>query len=629
MGIEIIKDHNGKNYIALSNEKFFNDDAIGDNIENFEILEILGNYNKGTTFSAKVRSLINHKLYFMKKIGQNLSIGERSNLINILDSIKKIGHQNIVNQIKNIFQNDSFYIFEEFLNNRDLQDYMKTFDDLERPIEEPTLWNIFLQCASGLKSIHNHNIIHRNISLSNLIMNEKKVVKLGNFKYSAFCNEGQKRNEKISAGMLTQSPEMINGLEYGKKTDIFSLGIVFFKLCFFEYPFNLSKDEKGFVFVPKEIKRNNNIYSKEMKDIIDSMLKLDENERPDSNELYNMILKEYVKNLENNTSIESVFRCINSYKDLSMFMKQNKDTFKNEEITPVSFNFTNCIDNFMVNKEKSNCALYLNNFRNLLYKNIQIDNDKEIKPILVLDYLLEKLNKETGNNFKGQSFGIQPINWGKKKKSFETYKQYFNENYNSIISRNFVGFLKTKRICQLNSDDKKKCQWYSYSLYPYVEFNLDNCMKKKDNSENEYEYEPNVENWFGLQFNHDKILSLDHNVFCKKCNRITTHVEFKQFEPENFPKNLIISIYRGDEYKNKSKIDYPLKLTSGKFELVGVIKRMIDDKGEYFASIYLDPDNNKWMLCERSSIKEVSDHNALEEGLVVMLFYRKYAQIED
>ena len=182
MGIEIIKDHNGKNYIALSNEKFFNDDAIGDNIENFEILEILGNYNKGTTFSAKVRSLINHKLYFMKKIGQNLSIGERSNLINILDSIKKIGHQNIVNQIKNIFQNDSFYIFEEFLNNRDLQDYMKTFDDLERPIEESTLWNIFLQCASGLKSIHNHNIIHRNISLNDLIMNENNVIKLGNFK---------------------------------------------------------------------------------------------------------------------------------------------------------------------------------------------------------------------------------------------------------------------------------------------------------------------------------------------------------------------------------------------------------------------------------------------------------------
>ena len=56
---------------------------------------------------------------------------------------------------------------------------------------------------------------------------------------------------------------------------------------------------------------------------------------------------------------------------------------------------------------------------------------------------------------------------------------------------------------------------------------------------------------------------------------------------------------------------------------------MIDNKGEYFASIYLDQDNNKWMLCERSSIKEVSDHNALEEGLVVMLFYRKYAQIED
>ena len=60
-----------------------------------------------------------------------------------------------------------------------------------------------------------------------------------------------------------------------------------------------------------------------------------------------------------------------------------------------------------------------------------------------------------------------------------------------------------------------------------------------------------------------------------------------------------------------------------KYKLVGVIKRMIDNKGEYFASIYLDNDTNEWMLFNRNEIIKVNNPFVLSEGLVVMLFYTK------
>ena len=62
----------------------------------------------------------------------------------------------------------------------------------------------------------------------------------------------------------------------------------------------------------------------------------------------------------------------------------------NESVTPISFNLYNCSQAFFANENYDNFAVYLNNFRELFNKNIQIDNDIEIKPKLILDFLLEK-----------------------------------------------------------------------------------------------------------------------------------------------------------------------------------------------------------------------------------------------
>ena len=208
------------------------------------------------------------------------------------------------------------------------------------------------------------------------------------------------------------------------------------------------------------------------------MIKLDEKDRPDANNLYDMILKEYIKRIKTNTSIEAVFRCFNSFKNLSSYMLENKISFQNEEQFPVSFIITKCFEDFNINKDKQNCSLYINNFRNILYNNGQIDNtDKEINPILILDYLLEKLHRETGGNSNKNSFGIQHAQFEvDKNKALDESKKDYMKNYNSFIYENFAGFLKTKRLCQ--KKEKNKCHSYSFSIFQYLEFNIDNCMEE-------------------------------------------------------------------------------------------------------------------------------------------------------
>ena len=326
MGVELIRDHEGKEHIALEDESFFPEDNLDDNISSYEILKFIGEgeNSKSKWETSKVQSNINNKLYFMKKISINLSLGERQNFFSIYNLIRINPHPNIIRHLKLIYQGNSFYIIDEALDCRDLENYANTFECLDRSIEEKTLLNIFLQCVSGLRFIHNHDIIHRNIKLDNFMIEDNKTVKLGNFRYSLICRNDKKCKGKLESDVLFQSPEMINDLEYGKKTDIFSLGVVFYYLCYYQYPFDVEKGENGYVLKPKEGKKNENVYSKELEEIINLMLNQEEKDRPDINQVYDMIMREYVKYLENNTSIEAVLRCMNSFKNFSDVMTKYK-----------------------------------------------------------------------------------------------------------------------------------------------------------------------------------------------------------------------------------------------------------------------------------------------------------------
>ena len=231
--------------------------------------------------------------------------------------------------------------------------------------------------------------------------------------------------------------------------------------------------------------------------------------------------------------------------------------------------------------------------------------------------LLEKLNQETSFNNNSATFSIQPEKWGLKEKVLPSHLAYFMDNYGSIISQNFVGILKTKRMCMKVSN---KCSRYSYYLYYFIEFNLDYCMKKDKSNGNIY-YESDIEKLFDIQKNHCQHLSLKHNIYCNICNWFKEQKEFKQYE--YYPKDLIFVINRGEGYSNHSPVDYKLKLKTGGFDLVGVIKRMVDNKGEYFISINLDKDTNQWVLYERNKLTKVVNPFVYPNGLVIMLFYAK------
>ena len=212
MGVEMIKDKQGREHIVFTDEDFYNDDIMGSNFQDYEILQVLPKGNK-TGFVSKVRSKFNSKIYSMKKINYKLDSkdndGEKQNAQNMqneqaikndFEKLNKVSFPNIIKYYKYFIQDSCLYIISENINTGDLKNFLEAYITLEKPIETNTLWNIFMQCILAVKYIHSQNIIHKNISLSNIFMTENKIVKLGDFKFSIL--DTKKPENKY------QSPEM-------------------------------------------------------------------------------------------------------------------------------------------------------------------------------------------------------------------------------------------------------------------------------------------------------------------------------------------------------------------------------------------------------------------------------------
>jgi hypothetical protein len=166
-----------------------------------------------------------------------------------------------------------------------------------------------------------------------------------------------------------------------------------------------------------QITQNNNpYYSKDLIEIIFSMIKA--NQRPNANQLYNNVKKKYVKKYARNTSIEAVLRCLISYKNLNKIMeKYNKKFTQDTKKYYFNYWFYEAYKSIVVPDEAKTLAECLEEFRKAIASfNSKLDGNKEIDPLYLIAFLLQKMHIETNekkysNNINGQnSMGNYVIN---------------------------------------------------------------------------------------------------------------------------------------------------------------------------------------------------------------------------
>lgn len=122
---------------------------------------------------------------------------------------------------------------QRLLNTQRNKEYMKEND----------IWRIFIQIVRGLKSLHDLNIMHRDLKSANVFLTDDLGVKLGDMNVSRMADK-QGLNYTQTGTPYYASPEVWMDKPYDFKSDIWSLGCVLYETVTLRPPFK-ANDMQG------------------------------------------------------------------------------------------------------------------------------------------------------------------------------------------------------------------------------------------------------------------------------------------------------------------------------------------------------------------------------------------------
>ena len=127
--------------------------------------------------------------------------------------------------------------------------------------------------VSGVKALHELRVYHRDIKSANVFVNARGEIKMGDFNVSKVAKEGKMMMYTQTGTPYYASPEVWKDRPYDSKSDIWSLGCVFYEMACLRPPFKAA-DMKGLYkkVISVDYPPVNPRYSSELCSLIKAML---------------------------------------------------------------------------------------------------------------------------------------------------------------------------------------------------------------------------------------------------------------------------------------------------------------------------------------------------------------------
>ena len=419
----------------------------------YEIKELIDNGAFGYVYKGIEKGKENEyraiKVIKLDKIKDNLMIqfGAKDiekNLQPIIEGfiqefeIMKICSNNNNNSVKcyEYFYNENYFVIIMELCDKNLSDLLK--DKMKnKGFNIREIFEIMKQLNKALKIMKENNIIHRNLKLENILIkyNDKEhktfTVKLADYGVSKRLDSFSSKNycnTKVGT-LIYMAPEILVKGNYNYKCDLWSLGIILYRLKFGKSPF-FGDTENALInnineFVNLSL---NSSGDEELDDLINKLLEKDYSKRLNWDEYFNhpfffkinLIYKKY----GNNTNIFGAKFVENNKNNIELIIngKRSKLVSRTEliegdnniqiiiknKINNLEYMFYECLSLKNIEELKYLDVSEVNNFSYMLYFCSFLSDIKSLK-----DWDVSK-----GNNFSGMFCScsslsdIKPIqNW--------------------------------------------------------------------------------------------------------------------------------------------------------------------------------------------------------------------------
>ena len=279
----------------------------------YQIIRKIGEGSYGSVFLA-INSLTKQNVAIKKinKIKEN-EIDDLE-IKNEIDILRNLDHPNIVKIIEFYSTEKAYYVITDYCPSGEL------YNQITNSYNEYQLAVLFYQIFSGLYYLHANNIIHRDLKLENILINEIEKDNKTNLKYfwikiidfgTSKIFSKHKKEKSIVGSSYYIAPEVLNQC-YNEKCDTWSVGVILYMLITGKAPFDGKDDFEIIEKIKKGVYDDENKRllnsSEEVQDLVHKLLEINIKKRLSAHEAlkHPWFIKFNGKSLYSNLSIEEI-----------------------------------------------------------------------------------------------------------------------------------------------------------------------------------------------------------------------------------------------------------------------------------------------------------------------------------
>jgi len=206
-------------------------------IGRYKILQILGRGSMGLVYKAldpKINRLLAIKtIRFSDEFDEEVIEEIKARFFREAEIAGKLSHRSIVT-IHDMGEDQDFtYMAMEYLEGDNLEKFISKKHLL--PLRKVLV--VVASVAEALEFAHRADVIHRDIKPANIMLLKTGGVKVTDFGIAKAISSSRTRTGVILGTPNYMSPEQIMGQKVDPRSDVFSLGVVFYQLLVGELPF--------------------------------------------------------------------------------------------------------------------------------------------------------------------------------------------------------------------------------------------------------------------------------------------------------------------------------------------------------------------------------------------------------